>query len=302
MGSRQLVKREADAIHWLNCIEIDAKRVIEELPTYSAETVLEIRQQASILGTMAWRVAFAADAEIMRRVGLKLAGQSRDQQSQDIAKAVREQAAAVGVTERHIRRNALAHQLFMDIYVRDPVGAELLDQPTYWYLANETDDPEGTIHTFIEEKSKVNSKFNVGDAVRWVKEGKTPNLDDVLRPALETEEAKTAYFNWRRACAELIRAVPEWRGMISGQVDDMEYEASRPSEKWREKIEAKILLGFNTVQLLAKEFGLDRMQCQVMLNRLKEDGTLIAEEQARAPGARGAAQIMYSLNPNPDAF
>lgn len=300
MGANQLVTRDAAAIHWLNQIEVDAKRVIAELPTYDDESVLSIRQQANILGTMAWRVQFAADAEIMSRVTKRIAGQSRDTASQMIGKAVKEQAIVLGVTERHIRRNAQSHQLFTDIYVREG-GVELLDHPTYFYLALETDDPRGTLEAFIEAKAS-NGKFSVGDAVRWVKEGKAPNLDDTPRPALETQEQKDAYFRWRRASAELMRAIPIWRGYVGGYIEELEYEAGRPSETWRARIIEKLTMGCNTVQLLAREFGLDRIHCQVMLNRLKEDGTLIEEKQARAPGARGAAQIIYSLNPNPDEY
>lgn len=100
---------------------------------------------------------------------------------------------------------------------------------------------------------------------------------------------------------------PLLRDAVRSHIDELEYEMARPPMTVRARICVLIGDGFNTIETITqrlaikrpdgREVGLPREGVIALLQRMVTEGDVREDHRERAPGARGAEQLIFKLTP-----
>lgn len=286
----------ADALHWLNAIENDADRIINDLPARTDDEVLEIRMAARSLGRASWRIECAADAEIMNRVSARQ-GRLKDEEGKGVHAAVLKAATAAGVDPRTVYQNASIYKTFFasesSFRNNDENGhLDILDEKAFYQAALATDDPHAALEQFAKARTE-DPRFNTRDAWRMVKQAKAPDIDNDITSAIDNEQTRELWRDCKRRILTLGGRCPNLRGIIHPFIDEIEYELSRPTETIRQAIDHAIIEGYDEIDQIAQRINRNRDHVIAWMNRLEDEGEYLRFEKERAPGARGAARVGY---------
>jgi hypothetical protein len=287
----------SSAIGFFNSVELTADQIISELPNMADEDLLEARQQVDTLGYMSWRVEAACDAVVVKRSQPRAARGRHDLEGQQVAKAVQQYANLCAVSPRAIYENASIHETFFSsasASTREFQNGSLrhLREKDFYRAALCTDDPWATIETFAKLKSE-NPFFSTKDAWRMLKERKAPPLDETVPALCDQEDVLAAWEGFQGACRQLISVAPRLQNLISGYLEEVQYELTLPSQSVEETIYDLIRQGYDEADQIAARMKRDRIHVTVWLNRLCEIGKMESFEKERAPGARGQARTGY---------
>lgn len=264
---------------------------------------MDLRRKAAAVGRCAWLIECAVDAELLRRLGAQRGRGHKDTNERGLLAAAKERAGELGVHHSQVFRNA---QIFNTFFAADLVKPEniLADQnsameKTYYELALRSKEPRATLHTFAAARDH-DPEFNTRAARKLVQQQSAPDLATVVECALDSEQARGAWAEFKRACRGLGGAVLSVRGLINGYVEELEYELSLPAASLRERILVKIGEadeGGVSVEDLAQITGYHRDIAAVFLQRLQADGYLVEKfrksEYSKTADKRGTK--LYAL-------
>ena len=212
--------------------------------------------------------------------------------------AVDKFAAEVGTSARSIREYRQAYRLrreWEDRKQPDQFGARApnLSFTHFRCAANEKIATRDQQIAYLERAASETLSTRALYAV--IAADLAPALDAAPPPPLENEQIAQAWQAWRQATNMLRGLVPRLSSLLDVYVEEIQYELSRPSETAEQQILDAIADGYDDVETMARYLHKDRQIVQVWLNRMVEEGRLDEHEKGRAPGARGAAKIGYTV-------
>lgn len=169
---------------------------------------------------------------------------------------------------------------------------EIIPEKEYFRIAARSDDPKATLANFAEQKT-ANPFFNTRDAFRQEKEKKAPPLDEEVPPLIEDGSVKA----WYQEFADLMKRSPTeaLKRIMLGASEEIRYEIQKPNGNRRQQLLALIERSVDEIDTIAAEIKQDRIFVATWLNRMADDGLIVAFEKERPPNARGAARTGHRL-------
>lgn len=268
----------------LAAIETETAALIESLPNLSLDELSDMRNRAKTLGRCAWLIECAVDAELLRRMRLTGGRGKADVEGRGITAAVKERAEELGVDARTVFRNAQIHNTFFKAEDDAPettvIDHSSLEEKSYYELALRSTDPKATLRKF-EEARQQDPEFDTRAARKMVQTQAAPDLDSIVECALDNEQARAAWTGYLSACSTLSRNAPRVRGVITGHIEELKYELSRPAQRLQERILAIIKdIGEGvTVEDMATALGYHRDIALAFLQRLVAEDMLRIERR-----------------------
>lgn len=133
------------------------------------------------------------------------------------------------------------------------------------------------------------------------------SLSDMVAISLDDEQRAGIWVEYQRAARAMMAHFPLLRDAVRSHIDELEYEMARPPMTVRARICVLIGDGFNTIETITqrlaikrpdgREVGLPREGVIALLQRMVTEGDVREDHRERAPGARGAEQLIFKLTP-----
>lgn len=176
--------------------------VIDRIPELSDEHVLRTRETARNLGSVAWRIECACDAEILKRTHARRGRGNVDTAGIGVKATVKAIAAEVGVHPNSIYRNAQIHNTFFEPV--NGLGAQTnLPDKQFYEEALRATNPHAAIEVIADNRA-ANVHYSTRDARRDVQAMK------VVRAVAELPPGKH----------DVLYADPPWRYEFSSDPAD----------------------------------------------------------------------------------
>lgn len=291
-------------------------QIITVMPDLTDEQLLAVHDHSAELESFGWLVRAYARHEFMKRAARLKGGRAL----RDVDEVGRVAMAKKLAVELHVSLTTIIEDaLIVERLIEgedDPVALtappkaaqnsssvrivsltnrpefEVLPEKEFWKIAARSENPRETLSQFAQQKTE-NPFFNTRDAYRQEKERKTPPLDEPLPPLIEQEGIRQWYGEFVRVMNS--SPLPELRRIMVGAYEEVRYEVQKPIGTRQQQLLDLIRNNVDEIDLIANQIKVDRIYVAVWLNRMIEEGLIVAFEKERAPGARGAARVGHRL-------
>jgi hypothetical protein len=193
--------------------------------------------------------------------------------------AVEKFAAQIGIAPRRVWEYRSVYAL-----VKDRERPQNLDF-THYVIASSAPDPQQALEVAADQSLSTRALR------RMIASQSAGSIEEAIPGLSENPAIAQAWQQARSALVALRSAAPRLTGLISGYIEEIEYELSCPADTIRNHLLTAIRQGHDTVDILAAHLRRDRDHIRVWLNRLAELGEV--EHAERRVGARGPAEVYW---------